>query len=506
MKTAADIAVILGDAAVHGDAGVEITGVAHDSRAVTPGDIFAVIRGSRTDGGRFVNDALGRGAAALLVDRRIEGETPQIVVDDVRASLGQVAAAVYDRPTARLETVGVTGTNGKTTTVYLVESVLSKLGKRPGVIGTVEYRFEDHKWKAAHTTPEASMIQSVAHEMAAAGATHLVMEVSSHGLSQKRLTGCAFRVVAFTNLTQDHLDFHGDMAAYGAAKLLLFTEAIRGSDARVVVNLDDPFTESIIENAAHPVITVSLDPERGADLHPAAAPAFSIRGIETTLRTPEGVFPLRSPLIGEHNLSNLLLALGICVGLDLPPERACAALGSLGAPGRLERVSGNEDITVLVDYAHTPDALARVLDALAPLTPGRLICVFGCGGDRDNAKRPLMGRAVRDRADVAVVTSDNPRTERPDDIINMIIPGIGDGRMPEITTGRLAECDLGFAIEPDRRTAIALAIRAARAGDTVLIAGKGHEDYQILGTERIHFDDREEARAVLSSLKAGDNG
>jgi UDP-N-acetylmuramoyl-L-alanyl-D-glutamate--2,6-diaminopimelate ligase len=507
MKTAAEIARAVSGAEVHGDLRTEIHGIQHDSRAVASGDLFAVLRGSRTDGRRFVEDAQKKGAAALLVDELLESLLPQILVDDVRSRLGEVSAAVYDAPTAELETVGVTGTNGKTTTVYLVESALSTLGMRPGVIGTVEYRFESRVWSAPHTTPEATVIQSVAAEMRAAGATHLVMEASSHGLAQGRLKGTAFKVAAFTNLTQDHLDYHGDMTAYSHAKLLLFTEALEAvPDARVVVNVDDPFAETIIERTRRPVVTVSLNPESGADIYPEGSPLFGIQGIEAAVRTPSGTFQQVSPLIGRHNLSNLLLALGICNALGIPDRDAAAALNCNGAPGRLERVSADDDITVLVDYAHTPDALARVLDSLNPLKTGRLLCVFGCGGDRDNAKRPLMGSAVRDRADVAVVTSDNPRTEDPDDIIQMILPGIENGRLSRCAAKGVASRDKGFCVEPDRRKAIALAIRAARPGDTVLIAGKGHEDYQILGTEKIHFDDREEAREALSRRRKERHG
>jgi UDP-N-acetylmuramoyl-L-alanyl-D-glutamate--2,6-diaminopimelate ligase len=504
MKTAADIVRAIPGAQVHGDPQAEIRGIQHDSRAVKQGDMFAVMRGDRTDGRLFAEDAVRNGASALLVDCVLEQDITQIVVDDVRSHLGRAASVVFDNPTARIRTVGVTGTNGKTTTVYLVESALSSIGQRPGVIGTVEYRFEELRWKAVHTTPEATVIQSVASEMAAAGATHLLMEASSHGLSQKRLDGCAFEVVAFTNLTQDHLDFHGDMTRYGAAKLLLFTGAIEDNpNARIVVNIDDPFAQTIMRHASHPVLTVSVTPNTDADIFPASPPRFGIRGMEATVRTPGGAFPFVSPLIGRHNLSNLLVALGICGSLGVPYEQACAALQSLGAPGRLERVSTDEDFTVLVDYAHTPDALARVLESLRPLTRGRLICVFGCGGDRDNDKRPLMGSAVRDMADVALVTSDNPRTESPDNIINMILPGMDGGRLKRCTPDEVVDCSTGYAVEPDRRTAIQTAIRGARKGDTVLIAGKGHEDYQILGTERIHFDDREEARTELTIRKEG---
>ena len=368
-------------------------------------------------------------------------------------------------------------------------------------MGTVEYRFGERSWHAAHTTPEAPTIQAIAREMVDAGATHLVMEVSSHGLAQHRLRGCAFDVVAFTNLTQDHLDFHGGMADYAAAKMLLFTDAIaHNPGARAVVNVDDPFGAEIARSVRHPVLRCSCDPSGPADLKPAAAPLLSARGIEARISTPAGAVELCSPLVGAHNLANLLLALGICLELGADVDAALGRLATFSAvPGRLERVPCEYGIAVLVDYAHTPDALARVLAALRPLTGGRLVCVFGCGGDRDHSKRPQMGEVVAGAADVAVVTSDNPRTEKADGIIEMILPGVVRAGLPRITERDLGGASRGYVVEPDRAAAIALAIRSARAGDTILIAGKGHEDYQILGTEKVHFDDREQAAVAIAA-------
>lgn len=508
MPTVAEIAQAVGGSILGDRRDMRINGVAHDSRTVQPGDLFAVLKGEQTDGRRFVGQATKRGAVALLVDQPVESELPQIEVTDARRALGLAAAECYGRPTEQLKTVGITGTNGKTTTAYLVESALIFGHARPGVMGTIEYRMGSTIWPAAHTTPEASVVQKVAHQMVRNRATHLVMEVSSHGLALDRLRGCRFDVAAFTNLTQDHLDFHGTMADYAAAKLLLFTQAIADHpQARIVVNADDPFAETIVSAANHDVMTVSCSPVEKADIRPTATPTFTIDGFEIELHTPAGPCGLRSALLGPHNLANSLLALGIALQLGIDPEQACQGISALSAvPGRLQRVRGPGEFAVLVDYAHTPDALERVLRALRPLTRGRLICVFGCGGDRDPVKRPLMGRAVGEGADIGVVTSDNPRTEAPEAIVKAIVPGIEQTGLPAVDAGQLQQATRGFTAEVDRRRAIILALQAARAGDTILIAGKGHEDYQILGTKKIHFDDREEALAVLRALAGRGNG
>jgi UDP-N-acetylmuramoyl-L-alanyl-D-glutamate--2,6-diaminopimelate ligase len=503
MTTLADIARRVPAVSLQGDRSVVITGAIHDSRHVKPGHLFAVIRGENTDGRRYVGDAIKQGAAALLVDGLLPVDIPQLVVSDVRQFLGPVAAACYQNPTDTLQLIGITGTNGKTTTAYLVEAALKAAGKKPGLMSTVEYRYGEKQLAAPHTTPEAPVIQAIAREMADAGMTHMVMEASSHGLVLGRLGGCRFRVVAFTNLTQDHLDFHKDMDAYGAAKMILFTTAIEGNpEARAVLNLDSPYAQTIMEHLTHPGITVSIDPESRADIRPDGMPRYSIHGIETTVQTPAGSCALHSPLIGQHNLSNLLVALGCCIQLGMEPTVACKGLeGIPTVPGRLERIQRDAGFAVLVDYAHTPDALHRALLALKPLTQGRLITVFGCGGDRDNTKRPLMGAAVRKGTDVAIVTSDNPRTEDPHDILQMIIPGIDHPDMPRVSPEELANTRRGYVVEGDRKRAITAAVGAAGPGDIVLIAGKGHEDYQVLGTKKIHFDDREEALEAMIALE-----
>jgi UDP-N-acetylmuramoyl-L-alanyl-D-glutamate--2,6-diaminopimelate ligase len=508
MITVAEIVNYLPDAEIVGSSEVKIGGITHDSRQVRSGDIFAALSGNQTDGQQFVDSAIRAGALAVLTKVVLNTEITQIIVPDPRGALGEIAALCYRRPTEKLDLVGVTGTNGKTTIAYLVEAVLQALGGRPGVMGTVEYRCGSRRWEANHTTPEAPVVQSVAREMVDAGASHLIIEASSHGLELGRLQGCRFHVVAFTNLTQDHLDFHGTMEAYAAAKLKLFTTAIADfTDAKAVINVDDPFGRTILNHLIHPVITVSVHPASTANIHPTAAPRYTIDGIQATLSTPGGDVTLNSPLLGPHNLSNLTVALGICIQLGIEPDSACNALGKLSViPGRLERVCPDSDFAVLVDYAHTPDALSHVLSALRPLTPGRLICIFGCGGDRDAGKRPLMGAAVASSADIAVVTSDNPRTEQPNSIVEMILPGVVKSDLSLLTRDQLAHSERGYFVDIDRHAAIQSAISSIQPGDTVLIAGKGHEDYQILGTSKIHFDDREEAIAAIRNLDGGADG
>jgi UDP-N-acetylmuramyl-tripeptide synthetase len=355
-----------------------------------------------------------------------------------------------------------------------------------------------------HTTPEAPELQRLAGALVDAGAASLVIEVTSHGLKLARVHGTCFRVVAFTNLTQDHLDLHGSMADYGATKLTLFTEELRWSpDAIAVVNVDDPLGERIVSAARCPVLTVSTAPGGSAGVR-VLDRELSVAGVRAELDVAGERVGLRSALVGEHNLSNLAVALGICKALGLPLDVAAAGIAGLArVPGRLEPVPDPRGSAVLVDYAHTPDALSRVTEALAGFAAGRLIVVFGCGGDRDRSKRPRMAAAAAAGGDVVVLTSDNPRSEDPLAIIAMALEGLAGSGLPRIELGELASAGRGFAVEPDRRRAIGAAVGAARPGDVVLIAGKGHEDYQILGDRRIHFDDREEAAAAIRAAMAG---
>jgi UDP-N-acetylmuramoyl-L-alanyl-D-glutamate--2,6-diaminopimelate ligase len=482
-----------------GEVAAPIRGVRHDSRQVEPGDLFVAIAGQRARGSEFAADAVARGALAIAAEAFIEGlDVPQLRVDDARIALALASHAVYGDPTAELVTIGVTGTNGKTTTTWLVDEALAALGARPALLGTVETRGPGVREASAMTTPEADTIARFARSMRNAGATHLVMEVSSHALALRRVDGIHFDVAAFTNLSRDHLDFHGTMEAYFEAKKRLFVDL---APRCAVVCIDDPWGAELARALPSP-LTVSRHHET-ASFH-ATRVAIDRNGVRADVRSPAGPFRIESPLLGAHNLDNLLVAAACLVASGVAPRDAGEALrGARGAPGRLERVADPRDVAVLVDYAHSPDALANVLDALRPLTPGRLICVFGCGGDRDRGKRPRMGEAAASRADLAIVTSDNPRTEDPRAIIEMIVPGVEHAGLPRINAAALGRAARGYVVEVDRRTAIALAVAAAHCGDTVLIAGKGHEDYQILGTTKIAFDDRVEARRAIESAVAG---
>jgi UDP-N-acetylmuramoyl-L-alanyl-D-glutamate--2,6-diaminopimelate ligase len=476
---------------VEGDASVRVTGVRHDSRTVSPDDLFVARRGERADGARFIDDAVARGAAAVLAEPGsvdVAGlRVPVLFAADPATALAFASSAVYGHPSFSLDVVGVTGTNGKTTTVHLVRAAIDgALGvATTGTLGTVGHAFGS--WRAAgdHTTPEADEIARVMAEMRALGATHAAMEVSSHALALRRVQAVRFRVAAFTNLTQDHLDFHRSMEAYAEAKALLFTELGAGS---AVLNVDDAFGRALASRVKAPLVRVSARVGAGlaeADLAPREA-TVDARGIRAVVRTPVGNVALESRLVGAHNLENLLVALGVAHALELDLGRAAEALSrEPGAPGRLERCDEpGDDVVVLVDYAHTPDALARVLDAVRATASGRLWCVFGCGGDRDKAKRSPMGQAVGSRADVALVTSDNPRGEDPRAIAAAAAAGVRAAGLEPI-------------VELDRRVAIARAIEGAATGDVIVVAGKGHEGYQIIGDVKHPFDDRAEAKRAL---------
>ena len=459
-----------------GDAAVPVGKVTSDSREVGPRDVFVAVRGLRSDGHAFISTAIANGAAAVVVEHEQPGlAVPQIIVPSGAAALGVLTARELGDPAKAMTLVGITGTNGKTTTTYLVESILAAAGHTVGVIGTVTYRWGTTSFDAPYTTPTPRVLHETFAKMRADGVTHVVMEVSSIAISMDRVAGIDFTVAAFSNLTQDHLDVHGSMEAYRDAKRLLFSRHLHGGTA--VVNVDDPEGLGMAAGAPGRVIRVS------ADGHPADLRVVSqestVRGIRARFATPRGEIGIEAkPLIGKYNVDNLALAVGICEALGIAHEAIAAGIAKLpGVPGRVERVPNKADLDIFVDYAHTPDALRNVLSALRPLTKRRLICVFGCGGDRDPTKRPKMGAAVAELADLAVVTSDNPRSENPRVIIDQILPGVPKA----------------FLVEVDRASAIRAAIAEAVPGDVVCIAGKGHEDYQIVGTTKHHFDDREQA-------------
>jgi murE/murF fusion protein len=441
------------------------------------------VRGLRSDGHAFVAAAVERGAAAVVVEREVDAAVPQAIVESGAEALGVMIGHALGDPARAMTLIGITGTNGKTTTTYLVEAALLAAGHRPGVIGTVAYRWGGPggtSIDAPYSTPTPQILHESLAKMRDAGCTHVVMETTSAALEMHRLAGLRFAVGAFSNLTQDHLDVHGTMEAYRDAKRLLFARHLARGVA--VVNIDDPEGPGMAAAASGEALRVTSRGAAGADIRVIAQDS-TVRGIVARIATPRGELAAEArPLIGQYNVDNLALAVGICEALGLPHAAIARGIGWLrGVPGRVERVGNDAGLDIFVDYAHTPDALRNVLSTLRPLAKHRLICVFGCGGDRDPTKRPKMGAAVAELADLAVVTSDNPRTEDPRAIIDQILPGV----------------PRPFLVEVDRRTAIRAAIAEATPGDIVLIAGKGHEDYQILGTTKHHFDDREEAAAAV---------
>lgn len=470
-------------ARLSGDADAVVGDVRHDSRQVRRGDLFVARRGGRASGLAFIEDALARGAAALLLERGVPEsfDVPVLEVDDVRLALALAAEAVHGHPTRALSVVGFTGTNGKTTTAWLVQHALAGAGARPARLGTLGYDFGADRSESLLTTPEADDISRLAARVLSRGGTHLVMEASSHALSQARVDAVHFTVAAFTNLTQDHLDYHESMESYAAAKLRLLTEL---SPDASVLNVDDETGARFAERARGRVIRVGRRPD--ADVCPIDV-ELDARGIHGRVRLPSGEVRIASRLVGEHNLDNLLLTLGVVEALGLSAERAAEALSLCpSVPGRLERCDVPvDDVLALVDYAHTPDALARALAAVRGLGTGRVLCVFGCGGDRDPDKRPLMGDAVGGGADYAIISNDNPRSEEPEAIAKAIEPGLAAHDIPHETI-------------LDRAQAIERAVSLAEPGDVVLVAGKGHEPYQILGDVRRRFDDRVELRRALA--------
>jgi UDP-N-acetylmuramoyl-L-alanyl-D-glutamate--2,6-diaminopimelate ligase len=492
--------------AIHADSKDDdpvIRGLCHDSRAVSPGDLFIALRGALADGHQHLDQALGLGAAALLLDELPAGldrrGRPAVVVRDTRRAVAPLACAFFGHPSAELTLVGVTGTNGKTSVTYLLESILAAAGRRVGVVGTVETRWPGERKRSLNTTPDGLELQRILRSMRTAGVDATLMEVSSHGLALGRVDGCRFTVAAFTNLTQDHLDFHGDMDRYGDAKLLLFREHL-AKNGTAVLNLDDegvPPFEAAARDAGARVIGVSRHADRGAQIA-LLETEITLAGTRARLALPSGPLEVACPLLGDFNLENLLVAAGCAVALGVAPRALADGLAACPqVPGRVERVAAEVEgaPTILVDYAHTPDAVEKLLRTLRPLSRARLVTVFGCGGDRDRKKRPLMAEAVARHSDRVIATSDNPRTEDPLAILRDVEVGLG--KLARVTSEALDATPSSFTTIPDRRTAIELAIALAKPADTVVIAGKGHEDYQIVGRERLPFDDRAEARRAL---------
>ena len=469
---------------------VPCTGVTCDSRRAVRGSIFVALLGLKSDGAAFASEALANGAAAIVAGSQPHDRTdaPWVVVPDARLALALLAAEYHGHPSREMQVIGITGTNGKTTTSYLINAIYEAAGIRCGLMGTVTYRIGDREFTATRTTPEAPELQLLMRQMVAGGCGACVMEVSSHALALRRADGIRFAAGVFSNLTRDHLDFHADMDDYFAAKRRLFEMLPPGAPA--VVNLDDPRGSGLAEAVANPV-TYAIN--RAADVTPGPL-SFSLAGLDFDVRTPQGTVHVQSTLIGRPNVYNILAAVGVTAALGLPLDAIARGVRQLaGVPGRFEVVSATgDDITVLVDYAHTDDALRNLLETARPLAARRLITVFGAGGDRDRSKRPLMGMVAARLSDVVVITSDNPRSEEP----ARIIDEVQRGAAPE-TRQRGAEV---VAIE-DRREAILHAIAEAGAGDVVLVAGKGHEKYQEIGGRVLPFDDVAVAHEALTARR-----
>ncbi len=473
----------LASAGRSGDA--EVRRVVTDSRRVQDGDCFVAVRGTAADGHRYIADAVATGSTAVVCEdaTAVPPGCAYAVVSDARAAAGPLAQALLSWPCRKLTIVGVTGTNGKTTFTYLLRQVLRAAGHRPALLGTVTYDTTVSAEAAGTTTPGPVELAEMMQQMVAAGATHLVMEVSSHALDQRRTEGVELDVGAFTNLSGDHLDYHGTMDRYLAAKRRMF-ESLR-PPAAAVLNRDDPSAPAMSDALSEGVRRLWYGFSPAADVS-ARIDRIDADGSRFAVRFGGAQAEVDSPLVGRHNVANALAAAAAALALGEELPQVAAALGQAGqVPGRLQRVAGDAPFRVLVDYAHTDDALRNVLSALAPLKRGRLLLVFGCGGDRDRTKRPRMARAAEELADRVFVTSDNPRSERPEAIIQEILAGFSERGRAKVQ------------VEADRRRAIAAAIAAAGSGDVVLIAGKGHETYQILGDRRIHFDDVEVAGEIL---------
>jgi UDP-N-acetylmuramoyl-L-alanyl-D-glutamate--2,6-diaminopimelate ligase len=472
--------------------------VAYDSRAVAQDAVFVALKGQKADGGAFARDAATRGAQAIFSEQPAPQGigVPWLQVGDARLVLAALAAELYGHPSEQLTLVGITGTNGKTTTSYLLAAIFEAAGVKCGRIGTVGYRIGSKEYDAARTTPEAPELQRMLRDMVAQGCGACVMEVSSHALVLRRADYLRFAAGIFTNLTRDHLDFHGDMESYFAAKRRLFE--LLPADAVAVINVDDPRGSQYAAASRRP-LTYAIDAP--ADVAPGPI-AFSLDGLRFDVRTPRGTLALDSPLVGRPNAYNILAAVATAVALDIPFTAIQAGIRGLATvPGRFQVVSSpGDDVRVVVDYAHTDDALKNLLETARPLAGGRLITVFGCGGDRDTTKRPLMGAVAARLSDLVVVTSDNPRSENPEQIIEEIKRGIV---LPADRLGPKGQPPKGPACLaiPDRRAAIERAVKDAYPGDLVLIAGKGHEKYQEIGDRRLPFDDVDVARAALAQRR-----
>jgi len=484
-----------------GDSGVEITGIKYDSRNVIKGDMFFALKGQHADGVKFVDAALKAGAAAIAVENgvNISAKVPVLSVRDAKSALARCAARFYGEPSKKMKLVGVTGTNGKTTITYLMESIFGAAALSSGVIGTVNYRYAGNVIDAPHTTPLAVELQWLLSNMAQSGVSHCVMEVSSHAVEERRVEACAFVAKIFTNLTPEHLDYHKNMDEYFIAKAKLFIAEESFGKGSAVINIDDEWGKKLAVMVKG-AITYSIE-AKGASIRPRSY-SVSSSGIKAEVESPWGNFRVDTVMTGEHNLYNIMAAAGAAFSLGISARNIEAGIRNLkNVPGRLERVSPESGVWAYVDYGHTSDALERTLKVLRKLTDERgkrLVTVFGCGGNRDRTKRPRMGKAAIELSDFTIVTSDNPRDEDPGDIIAEVETGMtGAKKFSSAPQGP----EKGYMAVVDRKEALKAAVMLITDGDTLLVAGKGHEDYQIVKGVKHHFDDREELRAILGSRK-----
>ncbi len=482
---------------ISGDLEQPINGLAYDSREVKPGNLFVALRGHERDGHDYLGDALEKGAMVLVGESfsGIGENVTKVRVVDSREALSRLSIQFYSHPFDGLNLIGITGTNGKTTTSYLLESILASAGAKPGVMGTINYRYSGKTHPAPVTTPESLDLMRFLREMADDGITDVIMEVSSHALDQKRTEGCPFKVAVFTNFSRDHLDYHHTMEDYFKAKSLLFRDLLgnrQGIKNMAILNMDDPKGVELAALTQAEVMTYGLREKCDVGIESIAANKAGLKG---ELITPRGERTFQSPLIGEINVYNILAASAAALALDIDLDSVVEGIERLErVPGRLEPVRNARGLTIVVDYAHTPDALLKTLRDVRPLVKRRLITVFGCGGDRDKGKRAEMGLVAGEHSDLVFITSDNPRSEEPMSIVRQIEKGAQESGMKRVEgSSNHRRKTEGYIMEVDRETAIRQAISEADKGDLILIAGKGHEDYQLVGGERRHFDDREVA-------------
>ncbi|MEN6564780.1 MAG: UDP-N-acetylmuramoyl-L-alanyl-D-glutamate--2,6-diaminopimelate ligase [Veillonellales bacterium] len=494
MKTLQELAALLPNAAITGDIKQPVQALTHDSRQVRPGTLFVCLTGTKVDGHDYIEQARQKGAIAVLVEKAvaIAGITV-IKVPDTRLAMQQIAPYFYDYPAEKLRIIGITGTNGKTTTTYLIRSILQQAGFRVGVIGTIQIMIDDQVLPIHNTTPDVIELQSVLAKMVVAKMDYVVMEVSSHALALNRIAGCEFDVAVFTNMTRDHLDFHGTFENYLAAKSRLFQLVSEPSNRKAgkaaVVNIDDPAASTILRSSHCRTISYSVN--QSADLQ-AKDIDIQARGASFVIVSEQGDIPIKLKITGVFNVYNVLAAAGTALAEAIDGKLIKQALENfVSVPGRFELVAAGQPFSVIVDFAHTPDGLENILKTVQQFAKGKIITVFGCGGDRDRTKRPIMGHIAAELSDVVIATSDNPRTEEPEAILSEIEAGI----LKNLTAGKTYEKII------DRRQAIQRALELAKDEDTVIIAGKGHEPYQILKERTIAFDDREIVRELVRGMK-----